>query len=330
MVTNPNFAWMDGSLVPWERATIHVSAETVLRAANVFEGMRAYPNEDGSNLNIFRNSEHLRRLRQSAKVMRMSIPYSDDQLTNAFVELIRANGYTDNVHFRPVVYFGEGESNQYDPSEIRTGVFVLAFSRPQAAAVTRGVKSCVSSWRRSPDVSAPSRIKAAGNYHNSRLAHVEARINGFGPPIMLNERGKIAEGPAACFMMVRDGVVITPPVTADILEGITRSTLIDLARSELGVTVVEREVDRSEAYICDEAFFCGSGSEIVPILSVDHYPVGDGSIGPLTRKIQEIYFDVVKGRIARYHGWLTPVYQRSIRFSDIAAGSPTALMETSC
>lgn len=309
MARTAKFVWMDGSIVPWERATVHVSTETVLRAANVFEGMRAYPSDDNSDLYIFRNAMHLKRLRQSAKIMRMSIPYTDEALTTAFVDLIKANGFTDNVHFRPVVYFAEGESNQFDPEEIRTGVFVLAFSRPTMNAVQQGVKSHISSWRRSSDLSSPSRLKAAGNYHNSRLAHVEARMNGFGPPIMLNERGKVAEGPAACFMMVRDGVLITPPVTADILEGVTRATLIDLARAELGLTVVEREVDRSETYICDEAFFCGSGAEVVPILSIDHYSVGDGSAGPLTRKIQKLYFDVVAGRVAKYRSWLTPVYE---------------------
>ena len=311
MSKNPGFVWMDGSIVPWESATLHVSSETVIRAANVFEGIRAYPSMDKDNLYIFRNREHLRRLRQSAKVMRMTIPYSDEDLTGAFIDLIRANGYTDNVHFRPVVYFGPGESNQFDPGEIHNGVFVLAYSRPQAATVKNGVKSCVSSWRRSPDLSAPSRVKAAGNYHNSRLAHVEARMNGFSTPIMLNDRGKVSEGPASCFMMVRDGVLCTPPVTADILEGVTRATIIELARRELGLTVMEREIDRSEIYICDEAFFCGSGAEIVPVLSVDHYPVGDGVPGALTRKLQALYFDVVSGKLAQYREWLTPVYDRN-------------------
>src|SRR5690606_28276000 len=140
-----------------------------------------------------------------------------EELTSAFIDLIRANRYTDNVHFRPVAYFGTGESNQFAPEEIHNGVFVLAYSRPQAAAVTKGVHSCVSSWRRSTNVSAPSRVKAAGNYHNSRHAHVEARINGFSTPLMLNVRGKVSEGPASCVMMVRDGVLCTPPVSADIL-----------------------------------------------------------------------------------------------------------------
>lgn len=308
MAKSAEFVWMDGKIVPWENATVHVSSETVVRAANVFEGMRAYVGDSSDNLFIFRNAEHLKRLRNSAKFMRMSIPYSNEELTAAFIELIVANRFVDTVHFRPVVYFDQGESNAWDPSEIRTGVFVLAFSRPKI--VSRGVTSCISTWRRGSDLSSPSRIKAAGNYHNARLAHVEARINGFNSSLMLNERGKVAEGPASCFMIVRDGVVITPSVTSDILESITRATLIEIIKKELGVTVVERDVDRSEVYLCDEAFFCGSGAEVVPVLSIDHYDIGDGKVGQLTSAIQSLYFDVVSGKLEKYRHWLTPVYEK--------------------
>lgn len=308
MANAADFVWMDGEVVKWEDARIHVSAETVLRGANIFEGMRAYWNADERQLYIFRNGDHLRRLRQSAKIMRMSIPYSDDQLTQAFIQLIRANRFADNVHFRPVVYFDTGESNAWDPSEIRTGVFVLAFSRPPSPASKSGIQSCVSSWRRNSDNASPSRIKAAGNYHNSRLAHVDARIKGFGMPIMLNDRGEVAEGPSSCFMMVRDGRVITPPSTADILESITRDTLIELCRDVLGVDVVERDIDRSELYIADEAFFCGSGAEVLPIVGIDRYPVGDGAVGPLTKKIQDLYFKIAVDKAGRYARWLLPVY----------------------
>ena len=302
------FVWMNGEIVPWGNATVHVSTETVLRAGNVFEGLRAYPDAAGSDVNMFRVPEHLRRLRQSMKIMRMTIPYTDEDLTDACIELIRANGFKGNVHFRPVVYFGAGENDAWDPAEIETGAFVLAFERPMSIKVEEGIDSCVSSWRRSPDVAAPSRVKAAGNYHNSRLAKVEARIHGFGSPIMLNERGKVSEGPAAGFFLVRDGVFITPPVTADILESITRATLIELISERLGLPILEREIDRSELYICDEAFFCGSGAEITPVRSIDRYPVGDGKVGELTRQLQKLYFDIVASRVPQYRHWLTPVY----------------------
>jgi branched-chain amino acid aminotransferase len=282
----PSYLWMDGKVVDWRDGTIHVASEAVVRGESVFEGVRAYGSGDGGELYIFRNQDHLDRLRQSAKFMRMSIPYSDEELTSGFKELIRANGFRDNVHFRPTVYFGEGESNQFDPAEIVTGVFCLAYRRARSKAVTNGVKSCTSTWRRNTDLSTPSRIKAAGNYHNSRLAHVEARLNGFSSPLMLNDRGKVAEGPSSCFMMVRDGRIITPPVTADILESITRQTIIDLCRDDLGLEVIERDIDRSEVYIADEAFFCGSGAEITPMLSLDHYELGAGTVRPITRRVQ--------------------------------------------
>jgi len=304
-----DFVWMDGKVVPWSAATIHVSSEAVLRGASIFEGMRAYPSEKRDELYIFKNKEHLRRLRQSAKILRLSIPFTDEQLTAGYVELIRKCGYkNDSVHFRPVVYFDEGEPYSWRPEDIGTRVFVLAFSRPHADTISTGIKSCTSTWRRNSENATPSRLKAAANYHNSRLATVEAKLNGFGTPVMLNQWGKVAESPGSCFMMVRDNTVITPPVTADILESITRYTLIQLFRDELGVQVVERDIDRTEVYISDEAFFCGSGQEIQPIIALDHYPVGDGKPGPLTKKMQQRYFDIAAGKVAKYKHWLTPIY----------------------
>jgi branched-chain amino acid aminotransferase len=305
-----DYIWMNGEIVPWDEAKIHVATDAVLRGENVFEGIRAYWNEDEQELYIFRNDEHLRRLRQSAKVMRMRIPYSDEELTRASIELLRRNNFANTVHFRPVVYLA-GDWANYDPDTYEVGVFIMAANSPHDPSIFSGIKSCISTWRRSSDLASPSRIKAGPNYHNSRLATVEAKLNGFGTPLMLNERGKVAESPGSCFFMVRDGVPITPPVTADILESITRSTLIQLFADELGTPVHEREIDRSEVYVADEAFFCGSGHEIEPIISVDHYPLGDGAVGPLTRRIQSLYFEVVQGRAPRYRHWLTPVYRRA-------------------
>jgi branched-chain amino acid aminotransferase len=302
------FAWLDGKLVPWEQATLHLATECVLRGENVFEGERAYWSEAEQELFVFRHAEHIARLRQGARIMRMTIPYSDAEIEAACMSLIRACNYRGNVHFRPVAYFAEGELTDYLPEEIRTGMFILAFSKPTTKAVTQGVRSCVSTWRRNSDLASPSRIKSGANYHNSRLAYIDARLNGFQVPILLNEAGKVAEGPGACFMMVRKGKLITPPVTADILESITRDTLIEVAQAELGLEVVERDIDRTELYVCDEAFFCGSGHEVSPINAIDHYPVGTGEPGPITRQLQKLYFDVVTGTVPKYRHWLTPVY----------------------
>ena len=310
MAGKAEFIWLDGSIVPWAEATIHVASEAVIRAASVFEGVRGYGNAEHDELYIFRNADHLRRLRQSARMLHMQIPYTDEDLTAAFRELLRRNGFRSDVHFRPTVYFGEGDSGaSYLPDEIRTGMFVIAVKRPGGKALTEGVAAGTSTWRRNSDIAMPSRIKAAGNYHNSRLAHVEARRNGYGAALMLNAAGKVAEGPAACFMMVRQGRVITPPVTADILESITRETLIELIRDELGVEVQEREIDRTEVYMAEEAFFCGSGAEVTPMVSLDRYDLGDGKVGALTKRIQRLYFDVAEGRVEKYRHWLTPVYR---------------------
>jgi branched-chain amino acid aminotransferase len=308
MAKTADYVWLDGKLVPWAQGTIHVSTETVLRGENVFEGERAYWSEEHQELYLFRHADHIRRLRDSARIMRMTIPYSDAEIEQACLELIRACGYRESSHVRPVVYFAEGELTDYKPEEIRTGMFILAFRMPSKPGLMKGVKSCVSTWRRAGDLNAPSRVKAGANYHNSRLAYIEARLNGFGPPVMLNNAGKVAEGPGACIMMVRNGKLITPPITADILESVTRDTLMTLARDELGVEVVEREVDRSELYICDEAFFCGSGAEVLPISSVDHYEMGDGTPGALTKELQRLYFAAARGLLPQYRHWLTPVY----------------------
>ncbi|WP_372619345.1 branched-chain amino acid transaminase [Falsiroseomonas sp.] len=308
MAKSAPFVWLDGKLVPWEQATMHVATECVLRGENVFEGIRAYWSEAEQELFLFKHAEHIARLRQGAKIMRMTIPYTDAQIEAASLELIRACGYRGQVHYRPVAYFDMGNLTDYLPSEIRTGMFILAFSTPTTKQVHEGVTTCVSTWRRNSDLASPSRVKSGANYHNSRLAYIEARLNGFQIPILLNAAGKVAEGPGACFMMVRNGKIITPPVTADILESITRETLIGLVQAELGLEVIEREIDRTELYICDEAFFCGSGHEITPINSVDHYPVGEGKPGAITRRIQKLYFDVVCGAVPKYRHWLTPVW----------------------
>ena len=312
MAGTADYIWMNGKIVPWKEATIHVSAEALLRGANVFEGMRAYWNDEEQELYIFRNREHLRRLRQSMHIMRLTVPWSDDEFTAGFIELFRANKFTEGVHFRPVVYFGVGEAHAWEPKDIETGAFVLSYARPPAATL-KGIRSCVSTWRRNSDNASPSRVKSAANYHNARLAQVEAKMNGFGPPIMLNDHGEVSESPGACFMMVRDGRVLTPPVSADILEGITRESLIELYQNELGVEVVERDIDRTELYVADEAFFCGSGAEVQPIVEIDHYKIGDGKPGELTKKIQDLYFDIVKNKVPKYRHWLTTVYGDSKR-----------------
>lgn len=298
--------WMDGKLIPWAEATLHVTSEAVQRGANVFEGLRAYPDARGG-LQLFRFADHLRRLRQSAKVMRMPIPYDDATLLTGTRAVLTANQVRSAVHLRMTAYFDMGPAYAWDPIEMTTRFSIFTSDARSHPKRETGIASGVSSWRRGSDDSAPSRVKAAANYHNSRLAQVEARLRGLDVPIMLNARGKVAESPSSCLFMLRDGELITPSVTADILESITRDSLIHLARHHMSCPVVEREVDRTELLICDEAFLCGSGHEILPIISIDDYPVGDGVVGPVTSQLRDLYFDAVAGRVPVPEGWLTPV-----------------------
>jgi branched-chain amino acid aminotransferase len=309
MAAQTKFLWFNGAVVPWEDAKVHISTATVTRGANVFEGVRAYWNADERELFIFRNDEHMARLWNSAKIMRMTVPWTKEELTKAEIDAIRANAFEATVWFRLTLYVGEGEESIWPPEKVPVGGFITPRLAPHSPGITEGIDTCISTWTRIADTSVPPRVKAGANYHNSRLAVMEARTNGYAPqPILLNERGKVSEGPGACFFMVRDGALITAPVTANILESITRATVLELARDALGLRVHEREIDRTELYVADEAFFCGSGWEVTPIRSVDRYPVGKGQPGPLTKRIQEVYFSVAEGRVPKYRHWLMPVY----------------------
>ena len=303
------FAWMNGEIIPWDDAKIHVATNAITRGSSVFEGIRAYWNESEEQLNLFRNAEHLRRLYQSSKIMRMSPEYGQDDIESAYVELLRRNETREDVALRPVIYFGIGDGLfSYKPDAIDTGMWVVASSSPSKLDQDLGLHVSVSSWTKLSDNTMPPRIKIHANYQNSRLAHVQARVDGYDSTILLNERATVAEGPGACVFIFRDGVASTTPVTSGILESITRVTLIQLLEERLSTKVVEREIDRTELYIADEVFFCGTAYEITPIHSVDRYPVGEGETGPLTQSLRELFRKVVLGDEPDYKNWLLPVY----------------------
>ena len=309
MATNPaKYIWMNGEYVEWPEARIHVGTAAVLTGANVFEGLRGYYNPDERQVYIFRLQEHLARLRQSMKVMRMAPPFSREELTAACTGLVAKNGFREDVQVRPTVYFGEGGLYAYTPDKVATGAFILAQPRRCTLDDEKVFACCVSAWRRLSDNTMPPRVKAGANYHQSRLVYVQAAVDGYDGAIILNDRDKVAEGPGACVMIVREGQPIMPPVTAGVLESITRNTLVELLAAEMNLQTLEREVDRTELYVADEVFFCGSAWEITPITSVDRYPVGGGTIGPLTRKLRQLYQDVIRGRLPKYKHWLTPTY----------------------
>jgi len=302
------FIWMNGEYVAWPDAKIHVNTDTVLRGGNVFEGLRAYYNPDERQMFIFRLDEHLDRLWMSMKVLRMALPCSKSDLAAACTGLVAKNGFREDLQVRVVAYFGEGPIYAFEPGKIVTGAFIIATPRRSTLDDQRGFACCVSAWRRIADNVMPPRVKAGANYLQSRLVSSQAQVDGYDGAIILNDQDKVAEGPGACLMIVRDGRPITPPVTAGILESITRTTLTELFAAEMKLSLVERDVDRTELYIAEEAFFCGSAYEVTPITSVDRFPLSDGTIGPVTEQMRRLYRDVVRGRIPKYKHWLTPVY----------------------
>lgn len=306
----PKNTWMNGRITPWTGSLVHVNTDAVLRGASVFEGIRAYRASANEDLLLFRVHDHMRRLfGTSMRFLRMRPPYSADDLINGAIDLLHANDVRNDAHLRVVAYFDEVEAGH--DLEAPTGAFILAFERPPSPKLTTGVRTTLSPWRRLNDNAMSPRVKASANYLNSRVASVDARTKGFDIPVMLSERGKVSEGPGQNVFLVRDGSLITPRTTDSILEGITRATVIELAGWQ-GLMVQEREVDPTELYLADELFFAGTAMEIQPVVEIDGYRVGDGAMGPLTRRLQSDYFDVVRGRGDAPDGWLTSVNARRV------------------
>ena len=294
--------WMNGKVVPGEQAVLPVNSAAVFYATNCFEGLRAYWNADDGEMYGFRLAEHFARLPESMKMMRFSVPYSDVDLYEAVREVIKANEVREDIHMHLVAYvLGTGLD-----ATTPTGLYINPRRRPSAPT---GLRCCVSSWRRTHDNAIPIRLKSGSNYQNGRLATLQAKADGYDSPILLNQSGTVAEGTGATFFMVRRGTLLTPPLTADILESITRTTLLGDVIPDLGLEVQEREIARTELYVDDEAFLCASGYEITPILSIDKFPLGNGEVGPITKKLSRAYMDLVRGIDKRHSEWRTPVYK---------------------
>lgn len=298
--------WFKEEIMPVSEAKINVLAPTSQFGANVFEGLRGYWNEEDGQLFVFRLEEHTQRLMNSIKMMRFEEKYSNEFLQSACKEVIKANDYKEDIAVRQTVFLdGFGSWFATGPTEM----FIAPIAKGRLLnQQKKGVHCCVSSWERINDNSLSPKIKVGANYINSRAGQLEALRNGYDFSIFLNNQGKVSEGPGSCLFFVRNGKLITPPVTASILESITRETIIHIAKEELGLTVEEREVDRTELYIADEAFLCGTAVEIVPVLSFDKITVGEGCTGSITEKLRSTYFDIVRGHVPKYKKWLTPVY----------------------
>lgn len=302
----PAFAWLNGSIVPFDECKLHVRTQAVFWGANVFEGVRGYWREQDQQLSLFRLDDHLQRLHRSMKSLYMPEAYTNEEIKEACLEVLRINEFRQNVHLCVMSYFGMGPNYDLGKHTEDTGMHITAMPSPRSQAYKDGLAVSISSWRRISDDSMPPRIKTGANYHNSLLAYHEALRNGFDYTFLLNQRGTLSEAPDSCLVMIRDGELVTPPGTSGVLEGITLATLSDLAREHLGMTIVRREIDRTELYVADELFVCGTLREIQPVVSIDHLPVGKGVPGLLTRKLQELYERVVHADTAD-RKWSTPV-----------------------
>lgn len=301
---NDRLIWFKGEILNVNNAKLNVLSPTSQFGLNVFEGVPGYWNEEEKQLYAFRLDDHYTRLLRSAKLLQLDCKYSKEDFKQALIDTVRANEYDENISIRQTLFVdGFGSWGSDGPVEM----FVAPIPRGKTSAEYNktGLNCCITSWRRINEETLSPRIKCGANYINSRVGQREALRNGYDTCIFLNSNGKVAEGPGSCFFMVKDKTLITPMLTDSVLESITRDTIIRLAKEEMGLNVVERTIDRTELYLADEAFLCGSAMEITPILSIDRYNI---STGDITKKLHQIYLNCVTGRLENRKHWLTPIY----------------------
>lgn len=303
----PTLAFFNDQFVPIEQAKVSVMAHAFNYGTAVFEGIRGYWNAAHEQLYVFRLREHSERLLQSGHLLHMKIPYSAADIDGLIIELLRREGYRTNVYIRPLIYKADEIIGvRLHDLQDRLTIFAVPFGR--YIEKEEGASVCVSSWRRNDDNALPPRAKVSGGYVNSAFIKSDAQLKGFDDAIVLNQDGHVSEGSAQNLFMIRGGKLITTPVTANILEGITRATVLELAQAELGLETQVREIDRTELYLAEELFLCGTGVQIAAVTTVDHYRIGNGMIGPITQQLRDLYFRVVNGEVEKYRGWCTPVY----------------------
>jgi branched-chain amino acid aminotransferase len=301
------WAFFRGEIVPLRDARISVMTHAFNYGTAVFEGIRAYWNGDQNQLYALDLLPHYERLKASARFLMMEVPYTAEQLASTTVEILRRNGLREDIYVRPLIYKAS-ETIGVRLHNLDADVVIFGIPFGQYIDTEGGVRAQVSSWRRTDDNAIPARGKITGAYVNGALAKSEAQLNGFDEAIVLTQDGHVSEGSAENLFIMRGGKLITPPVTDNILEGITRKRLMAVARERLEISVEERQIDRTELYMADEVFLCGTGAQISPVVEIDRRPIGNGRPGPISRQMHDLYFDAVRGRIDAYRDWLTPVY----------------------
>ena len=303
-------AYFQRKLVPLAEAKIGVMTHAFNYGTAVFEGIRGNWNADDEQIYVFRLQDHYRRMRKNCRILKLDFPYTDQELADITVGLVAMCGYNEDIYLRPIAYkSSEVVGVRLHDLESDLLIYVTPFG--PYLDIEKGARCGTSSWRRLEDTSIPARGKINGAYVNSALAKTEAVENGYDEAVMLNEDGHVSEGSGENIFIVEDGRLVTPGVYSNVLKGITRDTVITLARDELGVETIERPIDRSELYIADECFMTGTAAHVTPVVEVDRRPVGEGGIGPITAELVRLYFEVVRGKNAKYARWCTPCYQPS-------------------
>jgi branched-chain amino acid aminotransferase len=297
--------YFEGDWVPMREAKVSVMTHAFMYGTATFEGIRAYWNADQGRLYGLRMREHVERIRQSCRILLMKDVPSVDELTRLIIETVRRNGFREDVYIRPSFYKSTAAIG-VRLHDLENQLYIITLPFGNYIDTESGVKVMTSTWRRNADEALPARGKIVGGYVNMAFQKTEAELNGFDEAVVLTADGHVNEASAANIFVVRDGVALTPPVSDDLLEGVTRKALMELLVNE-GIPVEVRSIDRSELYVADEVFLCGTGVQVSPVIEVDHRPVGSGVVGPIGRLVRDRYFDAVRGRLPEYAHWLTPI-----------------------
>lgn len=303
------YAYFEGEIVPLEQAKIGIMTHAFNYGTAVFEGIRGNWNEDDQTIYLFRVREHIERLANSCKILQLDLHESIDRLCELTLEIAERSGFEEDVYLRPLVYkSSEQVGVRLHGLESSTLIFITPFG--PYLDIEKGARCHTSTWRRVDDTGIPPRAKVTGIYVNSALAKTEAQLSGFDEAIMLNADGHVSEGSGENIFIIRNGKIITPSPSDNILEGITADTVVELAKNEFGIETVQRQIDRTELYIADEIFMTGTAAHLTPVVEVDRRPVGDGTPGPITKQLSELFFDVIRGKNEKYRHWCTPARVR--------------------
>jgi branched-chain amino acid aminotransferase len=315
----PDYAFFDGRIVPYAEAKVGVMTHGLQYGTGCFGGLRGFWNASEEELFVFRPHDHFTRFLESARILSLELPYTVDELVGHLGELLRREGLRQDCYIRPLAFAAEERIGALGLVGMRSAVSIVAIPFAKYIENDSGAHVKISSWRRIDDNAIPARGKIAGAYVNTALAKTEAQRAGFDDAIFLDQNGHVSEASAANLFMVRNGSVLTPPLTDNILEGITRRTLIELLREDLGIPVLERSIDRTELSLAQEVFLAGTGVQVVSVTRIDHRPVGDGRMGPITESLRKLNSSIVHGEVPAYRRWCWPVYAHEESYGRVAA-----------